>query len=213
MAGNDYPTDAYKLGPDPRTDIKEPLERIVSKIINDLGSDNYAWEAALILLFSHIDLLGHLLSGGSSRANQSKWAVTFIRRYLGKVDEKYALVGGFIYHMLRHGLIHKSFAKRYSIGDGKILGFKFTDTLKRQKHLSVTSSGDEFRLLFNVNIFYKDLLDAIDLYCLDMTSDRSLLKKCEQAWSQLQEPEERIQIKNHAYILESDLGYISDQIS
>ena len=213
MTGNDYHVDAYKLSPDPRTDIKEPLERIISRIIDNLGPEDYASNAVLILLFNHIDLLGYLLSGNSSKANQAKWAVAFIRTYLGKVDEKYAMAGGFIYYMLGNGLIHESFPRSFNTGDGKMLRVTFSNTQEKHKHLSVTQSGNELRLMFSVTIFCKDLLNAIDLYCLDMSKDMSLREKFRQTRIQLTEPEDRSKIRNHAYILESDFGFINDQIS
>jgi hypothetical protein len=213
MADNDYYLGADKLSTDPGTEIKVPFKRTVSRIINASGRDNYAWDAILILLFNHIDLLGNLLSGDSSRANQAKRSVRFIRTYLGKVDEKYAMLGGFIYYMLGNGLFHKSYPRSFNTGDGRMLRFEFSNTQENQKHLSVTQSSNELRLIFLVDVFYKDLLDAIDLYCLDMSSDRSLQEKYRLTRNQLTEPEDRSQIRNHAYILESDFGFINDQIS
>ena len=61
MTGDEYKLDD-DLSPDPRKAIKEPLERTVSRFVKDLGTDNYAWKAILILLFNHIDLLGYLHS-------------------------------------------------------------------------------------------------------------------------------------------------------
>jgi hypothetical protein len=213
MAGNDYNVDADTLSPDPRIDIKEPLERTVSGIIYDSGTDDYAWKAILIILFNHIDLLGNLLSGDSSKANRAKWAVNFIRTYLGKVDEKYAMAGGFIYYMLGNGLMHKSYPGSFNTGDGRMLRFEFSSTQEKQKHLSVTEPDNELKLMFNVTIFYQDLLKAIELYCLDLGGDRALLDRYQQVRRNLTEPEERTQIRNHAYILESDFGFISDQIT
>ena len=213
MTGNEYIDDVAALNPDPRADIKEPIETILSKIIYILATDNFACDAILILLFNHIDLLGHLLSGDTSKANRAKQAVKFIRTYLGKVNEKYAMTGGFIYYMLGTGHIHKSYPRNFYIGDGSILRFDFSSTQKRQNHLSITQSDSEFRIIFSVNTFYQDLLSAIELYCLDMSSNRSLQEKYRLAWSQLTEPKDRSQLNNHAYILASDLGFINDQIS
>ncbi|HEY94482.1 MAG TPA: hypothetical protein G4O15_06040 [Dehalococcoidia bacterium] len=212
MADVDDPIEADELSFDPRTDIKEPLERTVSRIIHVSGSDNYAWDTILVLLFNHIDLLGTLHSGDSSRANRAKRAVGFIRSYLGRIDEKYAMAGGFLYYMLANGHVHDSFPGSFITGDGRTLRFEFTDTLEKQKHLSIVKSDNELRFIFSVDTFYKNLLDAIDLYCLDMSSDRSLREKYRLAWDQLTEPGDRFHINNHAYILASDLGFISDQI-
>jgi|GEM_PF-4376703 hypothetical protein len=213
MAGNEHSIDDDTLSPDPRTDIIEPVERIVSRLINVLHLDNYACDAILILLFNHIDLLGHLLSGDSSKANRAKWAVKFVRTYLGKVNEKYAMAGGFLYYMLGNGHVHKSYPRSFDTGDGRMLSFEFSSIEEKRKHLSITQSNNELRLIFSVVVFCEDLLDAIDLYCLDMSKDRSLQEKYRLAWGQLTEPGERSQINNHAYILASDLGFISDQIS
>jgi hypothetical protein len=153
-----------------------------------------------------------LLSGDYSKANQAKSAVTFIRTYLGKIDEKYAMAGGFIYYMLGNGLIHESYPGSFDTRDGRRLKIEFSGTQERRKHLSITQKGDELRLIFSVSLFYKDLLDAIDLYCRDMSKDRSLQENYRLAMNQLTVPGDRFQINNHAYILASDLGFISDQI-
>jgi hypothetical protein len=212
MAGNKYNFDDDTLSPDPRMDIKEPLERIMPKILNVLDPDHYTWDAILVLLFNHINLLGNLLSGDSSKANRSKWAVKFIRTYLGRVDEKYAMTGGFIYYMLGDGLIHQSYPGSFNTGNGRMLRFEIIGSQEKQKHLSIVQTDSELKLMFCVKIFYEDLLDAIDLYFLDMSRDRSLQEKYRQVRSKLTEPEDRSQINNHAYILASDLGFINDQI-
>lgn len=192
--------------------VKDPLKEIVSRILTILDPDQYTWNAVLVLLFNHIDLLGHLLSGDVSKANQAKSAVKFIRTYLGKVDEKYAMTGGFIYYMLGNSLIPRFFPGSYDTGDGRMLRFVFSDTQEQQKHLSITQADKELRLIFSVKQFYKDLLDAIELYCLDVKTDGSLQEKYRQVRSHLTEPKDRSQINNHAYILASDLGFINDQI-
>ncbi|UCD08170.1 MAG: hypothetical protein JSU79_07375, partial [Dehalococcoidales bacterium] len=197
MAGNDYHIDT--LSPDPRKDIKEPLERTISGILDVPGKDIYVWDTVLILLFNHIELLGVLLSGDSSKANRAKRAVEFIRTYLGRIVEKYAMAGGFLYYMLGNGHIHKSYPRSFTTGDGRTLRFEFSDTHENQKHLSIVQSDNELKLIFSVDTFYKNLLDAIDLYCLDMSRNRSLREKYRLAWSQLREPGERFHINNHAY--------------
>jgi hypothetical protein len=213
MAGNDYHFNDHTSGTDPRADIKEPLERIISGVIDNSGKNGNTWKAIIILLFNHIDLLGILLSGDSSRANQAKRSVGFIRTYLGKVDEKYAMAGGFLYYILGNGHIHRSFPGSFKTGDNRMLRIEFSDTQEKQKYLSVIQSDDELRLLFDVNIFCKDLLDAIELYCLDMNRDRSLRENYRLAWERLTEPGDRSHINNHAYMLASDLGFINDQIT
>jgi len=212
MTNNEDNDNVIALSPDPRTDIKEPLKGIVSTIINTVNTDNYAYDAVIIMLFNHIDLLGQFLSGDFSKANRAKRSVRFIRTYLGKIDEKYAMAGGFLYYMLGNGHVHKTFPGSFVTGDGRVLGFEFIDAREKQKHLSIVQSDNELRLIFNVDRFYENLLDAIELYCLDMSRDRSLQENYRLAWDQLTEPGERIKIRNHSYILEPDFGFINDQI-
>ncbi|UCE98364.1 MAG: hypothetical protein JSV74_03325, partial [Dehalococcoidia bacterium] len=206
----DYNLDAYKPSSDPKIDIKYPVERVIS-YLNDLGPDSYAWYAMLMLLFNHIDFLGHLQSGGSSRFDQSKCAVRFIRSYLGRVDDRYKEVGGLIYHMLRHGLSHKSSPKRLKLSDDSILGYTFSNTKKREKHLMVYCSYHELRLRFSIHLFYEDLLAAIDLYCEDIIHDNELKNNFINAWEMLKEPEYESNIRSR-YIEATDLAYINKQI-
>lgn len=213
MTGNENNENIVALNPDPRADIKEPLERTISGILDVPGTDIYRWDMVLILLFNHIDLLGMLLSGDSSRANRAKRTVGFIRTYLGRVDEKYAMAGGFLYYMLGNGHVHKSFPGSFVTGDGRTLRFEFYGIQEKHKHLSIVQSDSELRLIFSVNTFYRDLLDAIELYCIDLSRNRSLQEYYRLACDRLTEPGERIKIRNHSYILEPDFGFINDQIS
>jgi hypothetical protein len=139
--------------------------------------------------------------------------VNFIRTYLGRIDEKYAMAGGFLYYMLGNGRVHKSYPASFKTGDARTLRFEFSDIQENQKHLSIVQSDKELKLIFNVDRFYNNVLGAIDLYCLDMSRDRSLRENYRLAWEQLTEPGERFHINNHAYILASDLGFINDQIT
>jgi hypothetical protein len=207
----DFNLDAYKPSSDPKIDLKDPLERIVPGMIKNLGPDSYSWEAVLMLLFNHVDFLGHLRSGGSSNKDQAQSAVKFIRSYLGKIDKRYKEVGGLLYYMLRHGLTHKSFPKRLILSGNNILGYTFSNTKKREKHLTVIYSSQELRLKFSVDLFYDDLLSAIDLYCEDMCHDKQLKDDFVSAWEMLREPEDEANIKQK-YIEDSDFAFIRKRI-
>ena len=213
MTDNYENIDTGELSQDPRTDVKEPLERVISRMMDVPAMDDYSRDAVLILLFNHIELLSTLLSGDSSRANRAKRAVDFIRTYLGRIDEKYAMAGGFLYYMLGNGHVHKSYPAIFKTGDARTLRFEFSDIQENRKHLSIFKSDNELKLIFSVDTFYNNVLDAIDLYCQDMSRDRSLQENYRLAWGQLTEPGERFHINNHPYILASDLGFINDQIT
>ncbi|MFC1866502.1 hypothetical protein ACFLYB_07340, partial [Chloroflexota bacterium] len=145
--------------------------------------------------------------------NQAKCAVKFIRTYLGRIDKRYEEVGGLLYYMLRHGLTHKSSPKRLKFNDNNILGFKFSDTKQREKHLIVTNSSEEFRLMFSITLFYIDLLAAIDLYCDDMSHDKQLKDDYVEAWTKLKEPENETELRRGDYIEDADFAFIENQIS
>jgi hypothetical protein len=213
MVGKAENIDTGKLSTDPRTDIIEPLVRVISRMMDVPRSDNYVRDAVLIVLFNHVELLGMLQSGDSSRANRAKRTVNFIRTYLGRIDEKYAMAGGFLYYMLGDGHVNNSFPRNFTTGDARTLKLEFSDIQENQKHLSIVQSENGLKLIFSVETFYNNLLDAMDLYCLDISRDRSLQDNYRLAWEQLTEPGERFHINNHAYILASDLGFINDQIT
>jgi len=204
---------AYTPSSKPEEDIKEPLERVIAHLISDpVGPDPYSWYAAMILMFSHADLLGHLCSGGSSQTDQAKNAVKFIKDYVGRVDARYQEVGGLLYHMLRHGLIHKSQPKRIGFQDGNILGLSFSDTKKRDQHLKITKGRCELRLKFSIALFYEDLLRAVDLYCDDIRSDQGLRNAYVRAWKMFKEPEDGKKLTKETKYLVTDLDFIKKQI-
>lgn len=108
--------------------FKEPLEEIITPLLK--GGEVPALESmdvAQVLIFIHINLLGYLYSGSDSTIN----AVKFLREYLGKVDSRYQEVGGLLYHLLRHGLIHRFIHKRLKLSNGTILGFRYTLDMNR----------------------------------------------------------------------------------
>ena len=51
----------------------------------------------MLLLFTQINLFGYLYKGST----KSIYAVEFIRKYLGKIDQDYAQVGGLLYDAIR----------------------------------------------------------------------------------------------------------------
>jgi len=206
---------AYEPSSNPRDDIKDPLERIIPLLIKKLvGPDAYAWHSTMMLMFNHIDFLGHLYGGGSLRRKETENAVKFIRNYLGQVDTRYGEVGGLLYFMVRHGLTHRSHPKRFRFQNGKVLGFVFSTTRERSTHLMVTSELGELRLKFSISLFYEDLLNAIELYCQDIGQTTSVRKDFEKAWRILGEPETEEHVNQHyKYIRPSDLDFVKKNLT
>ena len=201
---------AYTPSSDPRLDIKTPLERVVPYLIHDLVEANiYSWHPAIIVMFSHIDFLGYLYSGGLKSATSVN-AVNFMREYFGKIDARYEKISGFLYHTLRHGLVHQGMAKRIKLKNGDTVDFVFavSSTPKRVRHLSVSKKEEGVKFRFDIGLFYQDLMDAIEYYCSDILSSKKLRTGYENAWTALGVPEMEDKVKSHPYIESSDLDFV-----
>ncbi len=207
-----------------RTHIKEPLEEIVTSL---LGGDGFllseSIDPILLLIFTHIDLLGYLYIGDSATRNSSKNAVKFIRDYLGKIDPRYKEVGGLLYDALRHGLVHLATPKRIQLKDGMILDFSFVPFGRPQEHITVTKREEMervgrleiCRLLVDVTQLYKDLLSAMEEYAEDIRHNQELSEIFGKSFEIRRKPEraKEEELINKPYIQKSDFAFIREQIS
>lgn len=152
--------------------FKEPLENIMTPLLRggEVPPDLESFDVAQVLIFIHINLLGYLYSGGDSTIN----AVKFLRKYLGKVDSRYQEVGGLLYHLLRHGLIHRFIHKRLKLSNGTILGFRYTLDMDRAEHLKMVEIQGAKNLSISLCLLYDDLLSAIDLFAKDIRNNQEL---------------------------------------
>ena len=75
-----------------KRNIKKPLEEIMTTMQTEYGLfPEELTDMVLLLIFTHIDLLGYLYKGDNSSDN----AVEFLREYLGRVDRKVSRSGWF----------------------------------------------------------------------------------------------------------------------
>lgn len=172
--------------------IRKPLEEIIDPLSKGEAIDaTLSMDVMMVLVFIHIDLMGYLYTADPSPRNSSKDAVKFIREYLGRIDARYKEVGGLLYHMLRHGWIHKYTPKRLRMDDGGILDFLFSFSMSREQHLSKTAEIEGAkRLNISVSLLYNDLLSALDLFAEDVRQNQELSDVFKRAFRVRREPEE-----------------------
>ena len=106
------------------------MDRILGSVLVDV---------MMVLIFAHVNLFGYLCSGNDSTVN----AVKFFREYFGRVDARYKEVTGLLYHMLRHGWIHRFTPKRLKLNDGIILDFQYGYHINREQHLKMVEIQGE----------------------------------------------------------------------
>jgi hypothetical protein len=183
--------------------FKEPLEEIITPLLK--GGEVPALESmdvAQVLIFIHINLLGYLYSGSDSTIN----AVKFLREYLGKVDSRYQEVGGLLYHLLRHGLIHRFIHKRLKLSNGTILGFQYTLDMNRAGHLKMVGIQGAKNLSISLWLLYDDLLSAIDLFAEDIRNNQDLSDVFQSAFETRWELDEENCLRKKKY--DKDLDFI-----
>ncbi len=205
--------------------IKEPLkESITSLLASDGLPLSESPDTILLLIFTHIDLLGYLYKGKNSSSN----SVEFMREYLGGIDPRYKKVGGLLYNALRHGYVHLVTPKRMQLKNGMILDFSFGSAIagKRQDHLKVTKREEIervgkleiCRLFVNLSQLCEDLLSAMDKYAEDVRHNQALSDIFWKAFETRREPkkakeEDLLTSKKIKYIQQSDFDFVREQIS
>lgn len=200
--------------------IKKPLEEIVTPLYGGDGIFlSESRDLVLLLIFTHIDLLGYLYKG----KNKSIYSVEFMRRYLGRVDKRYGEVGGLLYDAFRHGYVHLATPKRIELQDGKILDFSFALAGQRQDHLKVTKREEIervgrieiCRLSLNLSLLYEDSLSAMDIYAEDIRHNQVLSEVFWKAFVSRRKPERAKEemLLNKPYIQQSDFDFVREQLS
>ena len=177
--------------------IKEPLKEIIGPLLERKEIDYpLLMEIMMVLVFIHVDLMGYLYTGDPSPQNSSKNAVKFLREYLGRIDARYKEVGGLLYHMLRHGWIHKYTPKRLRMNDGTILDFQYSFDTNREQHLiKMAEIEGAKRLHISVSLLYNDLLSALDLFAEDVRHNQELSDVFKRAFETRREPEEEDKLR------------------
>ncbi len=191
--------------------FKEPLEEIIAPLLKgDEIDGSVLIDVMMVLIFIHVDLLGYLYAEDSSPRNSSKNAVKFLREYLGKIDPRYAEVGGLLYHMLRHGWIHRFTPKRLKLNDGTILDFQYSYNIDREQHLTKVEIQGAKKLLISMPLLYNDLLSAIDLFAVDISHNQELSDVFKKAFETRRKPEEEndIRVRYKSYLRDSDFHFI-----
>jgi len=199
--------------------VKEPLEEAIhyegSRAFIAMSDD-----ILMLLVFCYIGFLGYLYKCSHKPIH----AVEFIREYLGKVDRRYAEVGGLLYDALRHGMFHFATPKRIKLQDGKILDFLFTRAQRREDLFKIVkmpekqrtgATYDIYRLTLDLPIMYKDLLSAIDKYAEDIKSNQELSDTFSKALETRRKPERATEgnLIEQSYIQQSDFDFVREQIS
>ena len=176
--------------------IKDPLEEIINPLSKGEGIDPLLLiDVMMVLIFIHIDLMGYLYTGDSSLGNSSKNAVKFLREYLGKTDARYKEVGGLLYHMLRHGWIHRFTPKRLKLNNGTILDFQYSLDMNRERHLKMVETQEAKRLHISVSLLYNDLLSALDSFAKDIRHNQASSDVFKRAFETRRKPEEEDKLR------------------
>ncbi len=172
----------------------------------------------MLMVFTYINLLGYLYKG----SDKSKYAVEFTRGYLGRIDPRYAEVGGLLYDALRHGMVHLATPKRIKLEDGTMLDFSFHRSGQREDYLKITKYPEKsttstiiyiYRLSLDIPLLYQDLLSAIDEYTKDIKDDEELSDTFTEAFIKRRKPEREKELLRKSCIQLSDFDFVRAQIS
>lgn len=203
--------------------IQKPLQETFKRLCGKYGLLDEFMYIVLLLVFVHIDLLGRLHAGESynKREKTGKNAVLFMRKYLGRVDERYKEVSGLLYHALRHGYVHVFSPKRIQLKNGEMLDFSFVSGGKAQ-HLELKTMEETemhgkikiHRWLVNVTKLFEDFIIAVDRYADDIVQHQGVSDRFWQSFEsrRIEDTEERLRNKKGSN-LDSDFEFIYRQIS
>ncbi len=195
-----------------RKDIKRSIRNDVYPLVasSTVPRDGGLFGAPL-LMFSRIDFLGYLYKGERS----SKSAVTFIRDYFGKIDIRYAEVGGLLYHIYRHGTIHEYEPKKVKLADGTQMAWYVYKGGSKELHLSAYVEGSVLWLRLRLDSLFEDLNSAIDLYIEGLKKDEKLRQRFKKARNEILQPESEAEVrkKGREYILQSDFDFVARSVA
>ena len=191
-------------------DHKERLEALVPALF---GKETIPIECFLdigiLTAFVTIDLLGYFCEGESTSAS----AVSFMRKYMGQIDPRYAEASGLLYHCIRHGWVHRSRPERLKLERGKLIRFLFSNDPSREGHLSLKRYADgNLHLVISLPLVYQDLKSAIDLYLRDIEQNGALLETSRKVLLEMREPEEEQTLRGRKYFLNSDIEFLVRQL-
>jgi hypothetical protein len=166
----------------------------------------------VILIATLLDVCGFLTTGRSSTAA----AVAFIRERLGSVDARYGRVGGLLYHMLRHGIVHSQKSKAIQLGDGRVLEIALG---RDNKHLTVragrsgTSGANILWLNVDAAQLWADTRAAAQRLIKDLSRDSALATIFEGSMARLLTPETEQAVRDRSsYIRAEDFRYIHENV-
>jgi len=182
-----------------KSKVKTQLENDAYPLIfSTKVSDDAGFFGALNIVFSKIDFLGNLLAGKKLKSPEtSKYAVLFMRKYLGQVNPNYKECSGILYHMYRHGLAHENMPKTLRLNMNKQISWRIVKGTPRM-HMVIKDG----KIPVSLEQFYRDVLKAIDFFYKDLRQSNSKQKKFNHALSELKEPESWSSIyrKGHHYL-------------
>ena len=182
-----------------KSQVKTQLQNDVYPLIfSTKVNDDAGFFGALNIIFSKIDFLGNLLAGKKLRSPEaSKYAVLFMRRYLGQVNPNYKECSGIIYHMYRHGLVHENMPKTLNLNTRKVVSWRI---VKGTPRIHLVVKGGKISL--SLNQFYRDILKASDIFYKDLEGSSNKQRKFLHALSELRDLESWSSVyrKGHSYL-------------
>lgn len=162
------------------------------------------------MIFPEIDGLARLRYGRIINSGSSADAVKFIRGYFTKSE--YKQIGGFIYNVYRHGLLHSHFPKEMIIcgknrGWGVVIGI---NSEQKTRHLQFSLPSKKEILTFDGEEFFNDFLSAIDKYINDFNDpnkEAELIASFNRAYCIMKSPQLEQESRNMPFMQDSDYDF------
>lgn len=197
--------------------VKRTLGELVRQIDAALAALNsaegfYPAHFQFLLILTLLDLMGALTSG-HMKGKSSENAVNFVRNYLGKQRPAYREIGGLLYHLLRHGVVHGQIWKSVLLTDGRQVTIRPTRGVAR-KHLLVESGApktpwqDTLWLSVEIPLLWKDTKSAIQTFINIIATDSNRLSASIRELDHLVSAEHEADMKRKPYIVDSDFDYV-----
>lgn len=169
--------------------LMESLKNEFSPALEAYHEDSYktgigkGFFSLLRIIFPTITFLGTLYKG----ADVSRYAVSFMKDYMGRIDSNYKHMSDLIYIVYRHGLMHTHMPKVFEIDD-RFVGWEIT--YDDDKHLKIRKSKTEISVPISPNRLFQDLLRALKRYISDFDDprrNRELLKNFKDGFTRMSE--------------------------
>lgn len=169
------------------SDLRNSIDQDIKPLLKDKNEQQTigGYFAIVVIVFTLIEYLGRLRYGNQTRKNGTRDATKWMRKYMGKCNNRYVDISGLLVDMFRHGTVHIREPQQYLYAVNLGFGWKLTKNEDQQDHLKILKGK---YLVISLNQLVQDLEKAIDLYWDDLNNSDQIEEIFRNTYHELKMP-------------------------